>query len=120
MIGDSVRLQQVLNNLLSNAIKYTDKGRITLGCDVLEKDPDYVNIEFWVEDSGIGIPMEKQKHIFESFTQASENTTRLYGGTGLGLSIAKELVELFGGQISVESEEGRGSTFKFNVKLTKT
>ena len=119
VIGDSVRLQQVLNNLLSNAIKYTDKGRITLGCDVLEKDPDYVNIEFWVEDSGIGIPMEKQKHIFESFTQASENTTRLYGGTGLGLSIAKELVELFGGQISVESEEGRGSTFKFNVKFNK-
>ena len=119
VIGDSVRLQQILNNLLSNAIKYTDKGRITLGCDVVENDPDYVNIEFWVEDSGIGIPLKKQKHIFESFTQASENTTRLYGGTGLGLSIAKELVELFGGTISVESEEGRGSIFKFNVKFNK-
>ncbi|MGB1206690.1 MAG: response regulator [Chitinophagales bacterium] len=119
VIGDSVRLQQILNNLLSNAIKYTDKGRITLGCDVVENNLDYVNISFWVEDSGIGIPIKKQKHIFESFTQASENTTRLYGGTGLGLSIAKELVELFGGKISVESEEGRGSTFKFNVKFNK-
>lgn len=119
IVGDSVRLEQVINNLVSNAIKYTDKGEVLLRVEVLDETLDDVNIKFAVKDTGIGIPQAKQESVFQSFTQASENTTRLYGGTGLGLSIAKQLVDLFGGRIMLESEEGKGSTFFFVVKFKK-
>jgi len=120
IIGDALRLNQILLNLTSNALKYTnDGGEINLKVRVLEETDKKINIKFSVEDSGIGIPEEKQPFIFESFTQSSEDTTRLYGGTGLGLAIAKQLVELMQGNISVESEHGKGSTFIFNAIFGK-
>jgi PAS domain S-box-containing protein len=120
VIGDSTRLLQVLNNLVSNAIKYTHHGEVTIRCQVLEENPKNVKVHFAVKDTGIGIPSEKQQYIFESFAQASTNTTRLYGGTGLGLSIAKKLVELFGGQLSLHSQVGIGSTFSFEIVFKTT
>ncbi len=119
VIGDVTRLNQILVNLVSNALKYTNEGEINLKVKVLEESDKTVNIQFAVEDSGIGIPKEKQPEIFESFTQASDDTTRLYGGTGLGLAIAKRLVDLMEGEISVKSEFGKGSTFIFNAIFTK-
>lgn len=119
VIGDSVRMHQIMNNLVSNAIKYTEKGEIQIRARVLDETPNDVHLKFEVKDTGIGIPPEKLETIFESFTQARQDTTRLYGGTGLGLSIAKQLVELFGGSIRVESEVGRGSNFIFDVHFKK-
>ncbi len=119
IISDSTRLHQVLSNLISNAIKYTDKGEVQLRVEVIAENSEEATIRFAVKDTGIGIPPQKLDAIFESFTQASDNTTRLYGGTGLGLSIARELVKLFGGKIEVESEVGRGSTFSFEVTFSK-
>jgi len=117
IIGDPLRLNQVLLNLLSNAIKYTFEGEITLKVSLLEEQNGKANIKFSVQDSGIGIPEEKQATIFQSFTQASEDTTRLYGGTGLGLTISKQIVELLNGRFSVESEVGKGSNFMFNAEF---
>jgi len=119
IVGDSVRLHQIINNLVSNAIKYTHEGEITLKVIVIGETDDEVDIKFSVQDTGIGIALDKQGKIFESFTQAAEDTTRLYGGSGLGLSIASTLVDLFDGNIGVKSKEGEGSTFFFNVKLKK-
>ncbi len=113
VIGDSIRLNQILSNLLSNALKFTDKGAIHVVVNQLENTGKTVKIEFMVKDSGLGIPKDKQEIIFESFTQASPDTTRHYGGTGLGLAICKKLVELQGGEIGVESEPGKGSAFRF-------
>jgi len=119
VIGDTLRLNQILLNLLSNAIKYTNGGEVTLKVMLLEETDNSFNIKFSVKDNGIGIPEDKFPTIFEGFTQASEDTSRLYGGTGLGLPIAKELVELMKGTISVESEPDKGSTFIFNVLFDK-
>jgi PAS domain S-box-containing protein len=113
--GDSLRLTQVLNNLLGNAIKFTEFGSVDLNIKL--KDGYKNVIEFEVKDTGIGIPEDKLNLIFESFTQASKITTRKYGGTGLGLSISKKLIEIMGGEISVESENGKGTTFRFYVDL---
>jgi PAS domain S-box-containing protein len=113
VIGDSIRLNQILSNLLSNALKFTQKGSIHVKLKELEKDNKNTRIEFIVRDTGIGIPKDKHEVIFESFTQASPDTTRHYGGTGLGLAICKKLVELQGGHIDVESEPGIGSAFRF-------
>jgi PAS domain S-box-containing protein len=113
--GDPTRLSQVLNNLLGNAIKFTEKGHVSLSLDVLENNPDEILLEFTVSDTGIGIPAEKLQHIFDSFSQASTDTTRKYGGTGLGLAITKKLLELQGSQIQVESEAGKGSKFFFRL-----
>jgi PAS domain S-box-containing protein len=105
---DPFRLKQILVNLLSNAVKFTDEGEIVLG---IEEDPE--GIRFYVKDSGIGIREEKQKVIFDRFMQGHETKTKLYGGTGLGLAISKNLTEILGGEIGVESKSGQGATFWF-------
>lgn len=113
--GDPVRLNQVLVNLISNSLKFTDKGYVKLYISIDLQSEDEVSIQFTVEDSGIGIPANKLESIFESFTQASNDTTRVYGGTGLGLTIVKNLVELQRGEISVNSKLKEGTIFR--VKL---
>lgn len=109
--GDPVRLNQVLINLTGNAIKFTEKGSVTIQCNCKSKDDQTAFMEFKVIDTGIGIPANKLDTIFESFSQASEETTRKYGGTGLGLTISKQLIELKGGTVSVSSVLGEGTTF---------
>lgn len=113
VIGDPIRLNQILSNFLSNALKFTPEGSINVIVKELENSNNSCKIEFMVKDTGIGIPKDKHDIIFESYTQASPDTTRHYGGTGLGLSICKKLVELQGGRISLESEPEKGSTFGF-------
>src|ERR1700722_14765652 len=115
--GDNFRLSQVLNNLISNAIKFTQEGFVKLKVEMLENKGGSFVTQFSVIDSGIGISEDKQEKIFEQFTQADSDTTRLYGGTGLGLSISSRLVELMGSAIVVTSTPGRGSTFHFSVVL---
>jgi signal transduction histidine kinase/CheY-like chemotaxis protein/HPt (histidine-containing phosphotransfer) domain-containing protein len=115
--ADPVRLRQVLTNLLGNAIKFTNSGgvllRVTSSLDV----GDYESITFEVVDTGIGIAAHKQQQIFDSFSQEDGSTTRRYGGTGLGLSISKQLIEKMGGNITLQSESGKGSTFAFTLRL---
>ncbi len=111
--GDPLRIGQVLTNLLNNAIKFTKSGEIK----ILIKNLDEDMVRVSVKDSGIGISQEQQKKLFDSFSQADGSTTRKYGGTGLGLSITKQLVELMGGEIFIESALGKGSSFVFEIKL---
>jgi signal transduction histidine kinase/HPt (histidine-containing phosphotransfer) domain-containing protein/FixJ family two-component response regulator len=124
--GDFVRLKQIIINLVANAIKFTNHGEIKVKIkkgdtdigrdrDGIEVSGDKIPLMFSVRDTGIGIPEDKQKNIFEGFTQADSSFTRKYGGTGLGLAICKQLVELMGGSINVDSKEGEGSTFVFTV-----
>jgi PAS domain S-box-containing protein len=110
---DSLRLNQILMNLLSNALKFTERGYVKLKITVLQKHNDKVKLKFSVEDTGIGIPADRLNRIFESFEQAEEDTVSKYGGTGLGLTIVKKLAELKGGELTVSSQVGRGSTFNF-------
>jgi signal transduction histidine kinase/ActR/RegA family two-component response regulator len=117
VLGDSTRLRQVLLNLVANGIKFTHKGDILIWVKMLESNEDTCRIEFRVKDTGIGIPKYKYEEIFESFSQADSSTTRKYGGTGLGLTICQKLVSMMGGSIRVESEEGKGSVFIFDVKM---
>ena len=117
--GDEIRFNQILSNLLGNAVKFTHKGSIDLGYKLVSQIENNLRIEFFVKDSGIGIPKNKQSGIFESFSQADEGTSRKYGGTGLGLSISKKLVELQNGSIWLESEPGQGSTFFFEIPFQK-
>src|SRR3984893_3691148 len=109
LVGDSGRLRQILTNLVGNAVKFTEKGEVGVRVQALEVDAGSAYIAFEVTDSGIGIPFDKQQHIFDAFIQADSSTTRRYGGTGLGLSIAKQLCEMMGGAIELTSEPGRGS-----------
>lgn len=120
LIGDPYRLNQVLLNMLNNAIKFTDSGSVTLSGEIVEETEDATTLCFTVEDTGIGIPTSKFETIFEGFTQAYSSTTRKYGGTGLGLSICKNLMEMQGGRIWVESKEGRGSIFKIQITYPKS
>lgn len=113
--GDRIRLNQILLNLISNAIKFTEKGRVHFSAEFIKKEIGKVYIQFKVEDSGIGIPEKEQTKIFESYRQASADTTRKFGGTGLGLPIVKQLVELQGGEIHINSKSGEGSTFYFTL-----
>ncbi|MEN8119252.1 MAG: response regulator [Bacteroidota bacterium] len=119
VIGDDYRLNQILINLVGNAIKFTPKGGIEISVNKIFETELKLDVEFRVKDTGIGIKEEKQKSVFESFTQESNGTTRKYGGTGLGLSITKQLVELQGGKIRVESKKRQGSTFIFNIPYLK-
>ena len=119
--GDDQRLTQVVTNLLSNAVKFTgEDGEIKFNVSLLEENSGICELRFEVADSGIGISPEQQKKLFQAFEQAESGITRKYGGTGLGLVISKRIIELMGGQISIESEAGKGSSFIFTVKLTRT
>ncbi len=115
LVGDAMRLSQVLTNLISNAIKFTDEGEVITRVRLLELNDSDVKICFSVEDTGIGISEEAQINLFQSFSQADASITRTHGGTGLGLTIALNLVELMGGDLSVSSELGKGSTFSFTL-----
>lgn len=115
VMGDPVRFKQVISNLTSNAIKFTSQGEVTLGAHIVEQSEKFATLKFTVKDTGIGIPKSKQESVFESFTQADGSTTRQFGGTGLGLTICKQLIEIMGGKISIESEVGLGTTFSVEV-----
>src|SRR5471030_69510 len=115
LVGDPLRLGQVLTNLIGNAVKFTERGEILIGIELLRQAGARVELLFSVRDSGIGMTPEQRSRLFQPFTQADGSTTRKYGGTGLGLTISKRLVELMGGDISVDSEAGVGSTFRFNA-----
>jgi PAS domain S-box-containing protein len=117
VIGDPGRLRQIIVNLVGNAIKFTDKGEVVVSVTASEPAQDETFLHFTVTDTGIGIAIEKQQGIFESFAQADASTTRRYGGTGLGLTISARLVDLMGGRIWMVSEPGKGSAFHFVVRL---
>jgi len=117
LIGDPGRLRQVFVNLVGNAVKFTHEGQVSVNVERESEKDDEVVLRFSVSDTGIGIPADKQEKIFGAFEQADTSTTRRYGGTGLGLSLSRRLVEMMGGRIWVESEEGEGSTFHFTVRF---
>jgi CheY-like chemotaxis protein/nitrogen-specific signal transduction histidine kinase/HPt (histidine-containing phosphotransfer) domain-containing protein len=117
LIGDPARLRQILTNLIGNAVKFTDRGEVGVRVAAIEGEGPSLLLAFEVSDTGIGIPPEKQRRVFDAFTQADSSTTRRYGGTGLGLSIAKQLCEMMGGTIGLTSEPGRGSTFRFTARF---
>jgi two-component system sensor histidine kinase/response regulator len=117
LVGDGPRLRQVLVNLVGNAIKFTERGEVVVQVEKQSEEAGAVVLGFLVADTGIGIPRDKQELIFEAFAQADGSTTREYGGTGLGLSISAQLVGMMGGRITVESEAGRGSRFRFSVRF---
>ena len=119
LIGDPLRLNQVLLNYASNAVKFTEKGEIIIAVKALEQTDQDVLLRFEVRDTGIGLAEEQKNRLFQSFQQADSSTTRKYGGTGLGLAISKNLAHLMGGEVGVESEPGKGSTFWFTVRLKK-
>ena len=117
--GDPGRLRQILTNLTGNAIKFVEKGEVSISVDLKKETETAVTLLFEVKDTGIGIPADRVDSLFESFSQVDASTTRKYGGTGLGLTISKQLSELMGGEIGLESEEGKGTTFWFTVVLGK-
>ena len=120
LIGDPGRLRQILVNLVGNAIKFTDHGEVGVIVEMVSRTESLAVLHFSVRDTGIGIPLEKQSVIFDAFTQADISTTRSYGGTGLGLSISKQLVQLMGGELALNSVENAGSTFYFTIELPVT
>jgi len=117
LIGDPGRLRQILTNLIGNAIKFTEEGSVDVEVSVLKQAAGRLELQIAVKDTGIGIPPEVQKSVFEAFAQADGSTTRRFGGTGLGLTISGKLVEMMGGRIWVESQPGQGSTFYFTCKF---
>ena len=115
--SDRTRLRQILVNLISNAVKFTEKGFVSVSISLLDQNNDTANLLFKVQDTGIGIPKSKINNLFKEFTQIDSSNTRRFGGSGLGLAIVKNLVRLFQGKVSVESELGKGSVFKFNAQM---
>jgi CheY-like chemotaxis protein/HPt (histidine-containing phosphotransfer) domain-containing protein len=120
VIGDSGRIRQILLNLLSNAVKFTEAGEIVVALDTRELDDGRLELALSVRDTGVGIRPEVVPHLFKPFAQADASTTRQYGGTGLGLVISRRLAELMGGGVTVDSEPGRGSTFRFTVVVERS
>ncbi|MCK5877633.1 MAG: response regulator [Candidatus Marithrix sp.] len=119
VVGDPIRLRQILNNLIANAVKFTEQGKIIISTTVVEERDHQTLIRFEVRDTGIGLAQTTKGKIFDSFTQADDSTTRKYGGTGLGLTISKQLVQMMGGKISMESQLEKGSLFWFTVVFKK-
>ncbi len=119
-IADPGRLRQILMNLAGNAIKFTSGGYILIELECLQQNEEEAELRFSIVDTGIGISDDAQKTLFDSFSQADTSTTRKYGGTGLGLSISKQLVEMMGGELSVDSTLGKGSTFCFTLQLPRS
>ncbi|MDX2283456.1 MAG: ATP-binding protein [Bacteroidia bacterium] len=117
LAGDPVRLGQILVNLASNAVKFTEDGWVRIQVRMLGRDDTHCELEIRVRDTGIGIEPQMHEKIFESFTQANSSTTRKFGGTGLGLAITRKLVELFQSRIELESEPGKGATFRFRLRM---
>src|SRR5437016_547260 len=117
LLGDPLRLGQILTNFVNNAVKFTEQGEIRLDIELLERAGEKVQLKFSVRDTGIGMTSEQAAKLFQPFTQADMSTTRKHGGTGLGLTICRRLVELMGGRIWLESEPGIGSSFFFTVWL---
>jgi CheY-like chemotaxis protein/HPt (histidine-containing phosphotransfer) domain-containing protein len=117
LVGDPLRLGQILINLSNNAVKFTDTGEIVVSTELVKKDGAQVTLKFSVQDTGIGMTEKQAAKLFQPFAQADSSTTRKYGGTGLGLTISKRLAEMMGGEIWVESERGRGSTFSFTANF---
>jgi signal transduction histidine kinase/CheY-like chemotaxis protein/HPt (histidine-containing phosphotransfer) domain-containing protein len=120
VVGDSLRLRQILVNLFTNAIKFTDEGEVVLSVGPASPKDGIAGLVFAARDTGIGIPADRMDRLFRSFSQVDASTSRRYGGTGLGLAISKRLVELMGGEISVESEVGVGTTFRFTIAAEAT
>jgi PAS domain S-box-containing protein len=119
VVSDDLRLTQILMNLVGNAVKFTEKGFVNFGCEIAEETEKQYSLKFWVEDSGIGIPQEKLNVIFDPFSQVSASSNRKYAGTGLGLTIVKDLAELQGGNVRVQSAEGIGSRFEVLIPVEK-
>jgi signal transduction histidine kinase/DNA-binding response OmpR family regulator/HPt (histidine-containing phosphotransfer) domain-containing protein len=119
LIGDPLRLEQILINLLGNGIKFTDQGHVELNVSAIAEWDERITLRFAVRDTGIGIPLDKQKEIFEPFSQAESSTTRHFGGTGLGLTISRRLVALMGAQMEIVSEPGNGSEFSFYLTFDR-
>jgi PAS domain S-box-containing protein len=117
LVGDPLRLGQILINLCNNAVKFTEEGEIVIFTKVVEKDEESVTLQFGVRDTGVGLTGEQKGKLFQAFSQADTSTTRKYGGTGLGLTICRRLVNMMGGEIWVESEPGKGSEFIFTAKF---
>jgi CheY-like chemotaxis protein len=120
LVGDPIRIRQILLNLLNNAVKFTGKGKVFLDVRRLSETNEEVQLRFAVTDTGIGLSEEDQKKLFQSFSQADTSTTRRFGGTGLGLAICRKLVEIMGGSIHVVSSPGKGSTFSLTITLGKS
>jgi hypothetical protein len=120
LVGDAGRIRQVLLNLLSNAVKFTERGEVVVAIRCLARDAGHATIEWSVTDTGIGIPPDRIKDLFQDFSQADTSISRRFGGSGLGLSICKRLVEQMGGEVSVVSAPGQGSTFRFSLALPIT
>jgi CheY-like chemotaxis protein/anti-sigma regulatory factor (Ser/Thr protein kinase) len=117
VVGDPNRIRQVLTNLVNNALKFTKEGSVSIRVSLEKQEAQSLTVRMQVEDTGIGIPADRLDRLFKSFSQVDSSTTRKFGGTGLGLVISKQLVELMGGQIGIQSEDGKGTTFWFTLKL---